>query len=103
MHVGGTASAGRDRTRSRIGDGWVKGPVMLEGQQIGAYLVKRLLGHGGMSHVYLAQDVRLGRDVALKVLDDRLAHQAGFRDRFLREARVAAALDHPHIVPLYDV
>ena len=76
---------------------------MLEGQQIGAYLVRRLLGHGGMSHVYLAQDVRLGRDVALKVLDERLAGQAGFRERFLREARVAAALDHPHIVPLYDV
>jgi serine/threonine protein kinase len=76
---------------------------MLEGQKLGAYALRRLLGHGGMSRVYLAHDVRLGRDVAVKVLDERLAAQAGFRDRFLREARVAAALDHPHIVPIYDV
>ncbi|HEY7833529.1 MAG TPA: serine/threonine-protein kinase [Ktedonobacterales bacterium] len=76
---------------------------MLEGQQIGPYAVRRLLGHGGMSHVYQAQDVRLGRDVALKVLDERLARQPGFRERFLREARVAAVLDHTHIVPLFDV
>jgi serine/threonine-protein kinase len=56
-----------------------------------------------MARVYLARDVRLGRDVAVKVLDEQLARQPGFRERFLREARVAAALDHPHIVPLYDV
>ena len=76
---------------------------MLEGRQLGAYALVRLLGQGGMSRVYLAHDVRLGRDVAVKVLDERLAAQPGFRDRFLREARVAAALDHPHIVPIYDV
>lgn len=55
-----------------------------------------------MAHVYLARDVRLGREVAVKVLDERLAERSGFRERFLREARVAAALDHPNIVPLYD-
>ena len=76
---------------------------MLEGQQLGAYAVLRQLGHGGMARVYLARDLRLGRDVAVKVLDDQMARQPGFRDRFLREARVAAALDHTHIVPLYDV
>ncbi|GAC1447075.1 MAG: hypothetical protein PVSMB4_01330 [Ktedonobacterales bacterium] len=76
---------------------------MLEGRQLGAFALRHLLGQGGMSQVYLAHDLRLGRDVAVKVLDARLAAQPGFRDRFLREARVAAALDHPHIVPLYDV
>jgi serine/threonine protein kinase len=55
-----------------------------------------------MAQVYLARDVRLGRDVAVKVLDRRLADRSGFRDRFLREARVAAALDHPNIVQLFD-
>ena len=70
--------------------------------KLGAYQLERRLGEGGMAQVYLARDVRLGREVAVKVLDRRLADRSGFRERFLREARVAAALDHPHIVPLYD-
>lgn len=70
--------------------------------KLGAYQLVRRLGEGGMAQVYLARDVRLGRDVAVKVLDRRLADRSGFRERFLREARVAAALDHPNIVPLYD-
>jgi serine/threonine protein kinase len=75
----------------------------VEGRQLGAYALQRLLGHGGMSRVYLARDVRLGREVAIKVLEAHLADQPGFRERFVREARVAAALDHAHIVPIYDV
>jgi serine/threonine protein kinase len=75
---------------------------MLEGQQLGVYLLRRLLGQGGMSQVYLARDRRLDRDVAVKVLDANLARQPGFRERFMHEARLAAALDHPHIVPIYD-
>lgn len=70
--------------------------------QLGAYQLVRRLGEGGMAQVYLARDVRLGREVAVKVLDRRLAERSGFRERFLREARVAAALDHPNIVPLFD-
>jgi serine/threonine protein kinase len=70
--------------------------------KLGAYQLVKRLGEGGMAQVYLARDVRLGREVAVKVLDRRLADRSGFRDRFLREARVAAALDHPNIVPLYD-
>jgi serine/threonine protein kinase len=76
---------------------------MLEGQQLGSYALMRLLGQGGMSRVYLARDVRLGREVAVKVLEEHLANQGAFRERFVREARVAAALDHPHIVPIFDV
>ncbi len=70
--------------------------------QLGAYQLIRKLGEGGMAQVYLARDVRLGREVAVKVLDRRLAERSGFRERFLREARLAAALDHPNIVPLFD-
>ncbi|MGO8947653.1 MAG: serine/threonine-protein kinase [Ktedonobacterales bacterium] len=71
-------------------------------RQLGSYELIRRLGEGGMARVYLARDVRLGREVALKVLEPQLAERPGFRERFLREARVAASLDHPHIVPLYD-
>ena len=70
--------------------------------RLGNYELRRRLGEGGMAQVYLARDVRLGRDVAVKVLDRKLADRPGFRERFMREARVAAALDHPNIVPLFD-
>lgn len=74
----------------------------MQAWRLGSYELVRRLGEGGMAQVYLARDVRLGREVAVKVLDARLAERPGFRERFLREARVAAALDHPNIVPLYD-
>ncbi len=70
--------------------------------RLGSYELLRRLGEGGMAQVYLARDVRLGREVAVKVLDRKLAERPGFRERFMREARVAAALDHPNIVPLFD-
>jgi serine/threonine protein kinase len=74
----------------------------MQGSRLGSYELIRRLGEGGMAQVYLARDVRLGREVAVKVLDRRLAERSGFRERFLREAKLAAALDHPHIVQLYD-
>jgi serine/threonine protein kinase len=79
-----------------------KGRIFMQAWRLGSYEVVRPLGEGGMAQVYLARDVRLGREVAVKVLDSTLAGRSGFKERFLREARVAAALDHPHIVPLYD-
>lgn len=82
--------------------GMGKGLDGMQARRLGSYELIRRLGEGGMAHVYLARDVRLGREVAVKVLDQRLAERPGFRERFQREARVAAALDHPHIVPLYD-
>src|SRR5206468_8318324 len=65
------------------------------------YTVLRELGHGGMATVYLADDRRHGRQVAVKVLRPELGAMLG-PDRFTREIRVAAALNHPHILPLHD-
>ena len=68
-----------------------------------AYTVQDELGRGGMSVVYRAHDVRLRRDVAIKVLPPELAFVANVRERFMREAQTAAQLSHPHIVPIYGV
>ncbi|HEX7978176.1 MAG TPA: serine/threonine-protein kinase [Gemmatimonadaceae bacterium] len=69
----------------------------------GEYSLQRELGRGGMGIVYLARDVQLDRDVAIKVLPSHLASTAESRERFLREARTAAGLSHPHIVPIHRV
>lgn len=66
------------------------------------YEVIRRLGAGGMAEVFLAHDRHLGRDVALKVLQSRFAHDAQFVERFRREASSAAGLNHPNIVQIYD-
>jgi eukaryotic-like serine/threonine-protein kinase len=67
----------------------------------GQYDIQRELGRGGMGIVLLARDERLDRSVALKVLPPHLAEDADTRERFLREARMAAQLSHPNIVPVY--
>ena len=67
------------------------------------YDVKGRLGHGGMATVYLAEDRELGRKVAVKILADNLAGEDHLRKRFKREARLAAKLDHPNVVQVYDV
>src|SRR5688572_15359567 len=69
----------------------------------GRYSLERELGRGGMGVVYLAREVRLDRPVALKLFPPRLAAQPHLRERFLREARTAARLSHPHIVQIYTV
>ena len=68
-----------------------------------AYTVDGELGRGGMSVVYRARDVRLRRDVAIKILPPELAFVANVRERFMREAQTAAQLAHPNIVPIYGV
>jgi eukaryotic-like serine/threonine-protein kinase len=72
-------------------------PGALAGQTLGYYVIMRLLGSGGMGQVYLAEDSRLGRKVALKLLVPALVGDGESRSRFLREARLASALDHPNI------
>jgi WD40 repeat protein/tRNA A-37 threonylcarbamoyl transferase component Bud32 len=72
------------------------------GTELAGYRIESLLGWGGMSVVYLADDLRLKRRVALKLLTARLADDGAFRERFLRESELAASIDHPNIVPIYE-
>ncbi len=72
------------------------------GSSFGPYRLESLLGRGGMSVVYLAEDTRLGRRVAIKVLAPELAADEAFRSRFVRESQLAAGLEHPNIVPVYE-
>jgi eukaryotic-like serine/threonine-protein kinase len=69
----------------------------------GRYRTEEVLGRGGMASVYLARDGELDRPVAVKVLAEHLADTPGFRERFLREAKLAAQLSHPNIVQVFDV
>jgi serine/threonine protein kinase len=68
----------------------------------GRYRIEGDLGHGGMAAVYRARDAELDRPVAIKVLAEHLAGNPAFRDRFLREARLAARLSHPNVVQVFD-
>jgi serine/threonine protein kinase len=72
------------------------------GETFGGYTIESLLGRGGMGAVYLATHARLARKVALKVIAPELAHDDEFRARFLRESQLAASLDHPNVIPIYD-
>lgn len=71
------------------------------GSRVGGYRIRASLGKGGMGSVWRAVDENLGREVALKVLPDELAELAELRQRFLRESKAAARVDHPNIIPIY--
>jgi hypothetical protein len=71
-------------------------------EKIGRYTVKNEVGRGGMATVYAAHDPLSNRDVAIKLLPSSLMHDANFRTRFEREAKIIASLEHPAIVPVYD-
>jgi len=73
------------------------------GARLGPYEIVSPLGAGGMGEVYRARDTRLGRDVAVKVLPERLSSSPDFRQRFEREARVISSLQHPNICVLHDI
>lgn len=72
------------------------------GSRVGSYVLEEQIGRGGMAVVYRALDERLGRRVALKILAPELGEDAAFRLRFARESRAAAAVDDPHILPIYE-
>jgi serine/threonine protein kinase len=70
--------------------------------EFAGYRIVALIGHGGMSVVYRAEHLSLGRQVALKLLAPHLTEDASFRERFTRESRLAASLEHPNIIPIYE-
>ena len=72
------------------------------GTRIANYQIEQLIGRGGMAVVYRATDVRLDRMVALKILSPELARNDAFRQRFIRESRAGAAVDHPHVIPVFE-
>ncbi|HJT31616.1 MAG TPA: protein kinase [Pirellulales bacterium] len=111
--LGAGCGSGLDETISAAGpstdDVWgldeLLDPPQAEGELgwFGGYRVLRVLGAGGMGLVFEAEDPQLRRRVALKVMQRKLAARPEHRQRFLREARAAAALDHPHIVTVHQV
>ena len=83
-----------------MADGVVADPRV--GTEVAGYAIESLLGRGGMGVVYLARDPWLERSVALKLVAPELAADPGFRERFLRESKLAASLEHAHVVPIYE-
>jgi hypothetical protein len=72
------------------------------GSRIGKYVLERQIGHGGMAVVFRARDDQLGRTVAVKIMAPSVATDAEFRQRFVRESKAAAAVDDPHIIPVFE-
>jgi serine/threonine protein kinase len=75
---------------------------LVPGEQLAGYQIQEQIGRGGMAIVYRALDLRLGRIVALKVLAPHLGEDEAFRQRFIRESRAAAGVEHPHIIPVFE-
>ncbi|KAA3634888.1 MAG: hypothetical protein DWP97_05935 [Calditrichaeota bacterium] len=84
-----------DRTQSFV--------VLAAGEQVSHYKIIKKIGAGGMGEIYLADDTKLDRKVALKFMPNHLASDSDMRVRFTREAQATAKLDHPNIVPVYEV
>jgi serine/threonine protein kinase len=89
--------------RASTGDIWAEQLDLLRQSTLGEYEVLGELGRGGMAAVYLAHEFALDRKVAVKVMSPALVTGAGMIERFKREARTAASLSHPHIIPVYAV
>jgi tRNA A-37 threonylcarbamoyl transferase component Bud32 len=93
--------------RCALSDDWASGHIgqpradLAPGALVAGYRLEARIGAGGMAVVFRARDERLGRTVALKVLAPALAGDGQFRERFIRESQRAAAVDHPHIIPVY--
>ena len=76
--------------------------IPLVGEEFAGYRLLSVLGRGGMSIVFRAENPRLGNVIALKVLDPELANNDVFRSRFLEESRIAASMNHPNVIPIHD-
>src|SRR5580692_110501 len=85
---------------SRHADGLLR--MLAPGSRVAGYLLESQIGAGGMAVVFRARDERLSRMVALKILAPALAADDAFRQRFIRESRAAAAVDDPHIIPVFE-
>ncbi|MGZ5444675.1 MAG: serine/threonine-protein kinase [Thermoanaerobaculia bacterium] len=72
-------------------------------REVGRYRILSLIGAGGMGEVYLADDAKLGRRVAIKILPEAVSRDTEAKLRMLREARAVAALDHPNVCTIYEV
>ncbi len=75
--------------------------MLATGAVLGDFRIEAEIGRGGMGVVYRAAQVSLGRPVALKVISETLSDREDFRERFVRESRLAASLDHPNVIPVY--
>src|SRR5437016_4902276 len=73
------------------------------GTKLGRYEIRSKIGEGGMGEVYLANDSELDRTVAIKILPERLASDQQRLQRFVQEAKAASALNHPHILTIYEI
>jgi serine/threonine protein kinase len=87
----------------RWGRECVMSGLPLVGDEFAGYRVRSVLGRGGMSVVYQAENLRLNSVIALKILAPELADNEVFRARFLEESRIAASLNHPNVIPIYDM
>ena len=76
---------------------------LVTGTKLGRYEIRSQLGAGGMGEVYLAQDTKLNRKVAIKILPSKLASDRDRMRRFMKEAQAAAALNHPNIAHIYEI
>ena len=79
-----------------------RGPDLINAT-LGQYQIEALIGHGGMGYVYRARDTVLGRPVALKILPPEVINDAARLARFIQEARAASALNHPHVIAVYEI
>src|SRR6202042_3266242 len=107
-HRGRRRAVGRNRDRQATAGGAVSDETppapggFTTGSRIAGYRLEEQIGRGGMAVVFRAHDPRLDRRVALKILAPELARDDAFRQRFIRESRAAAAVDDPHIIPVFE-
>ena len=96
-------AGGPQGTRRIVGTFLYKGPVptLHEGDEFAGHRILGIAGRGGMGVVYRALQLDLDRPVALKLIAPQLAEDPDFRERFVRESRAAASIDHPNVIPIY--